>query len=78
MRKAGIPKEASIVSIEDVWTKDDEGTDQKKYFFNEKNTQYLEGPGTIGTVLESNGGSAFLIVEWSTEKASVNSVAELQ
>lgn len=54
MEDAGIPRSASLVSITDVWDKEQA-----------KSLLAMEGgPGKIQTTLEPNGGSAFLIVDW--------------
>lgn len=57
MQKAGIPKGASILSVRDVWGKKNDG--------GLTTLQSFGGPGKIETRLEKNGGSAFLLVEWS-------------
>jgi len=81
MRAAGIPHDASIVSIQDVWSNSDDDTSGELAnglqrssftFYGSSGTDgsTLDGPGRIETVLDSNGGSAFLIIEHSESDIS--------
>jgi alpha-galactosidase len=69
MRLAGIPRSASIVSIQDVWASEDNGGNVlNSRSSNIKLIKDIDGnfggPGRIETTLDSEGGSAYLIVEW--------------
>jgi alpha-galactosidase len=66
MRRIGIPNDAAISSIEDVWASSDSESGET---LSSKNIVYnLEGPGRIQATLDGAGGSAFLIVEWATSE----------